>query len=103
LQKSGGSIPYDRARGASPHQQSRPMNRDDFRARLQQVFREVFEDEEFEFSDALSRENLKVWDSLGHIRLVAALEETFGVAFTIEEIETFTSAGKIAECVSAKL
>jgi acyl carrier protein len=67
------------------------------------VFREVFEDEEFEFSDALGRENLKVWDSLGHIRLVAALEETFAVAFTIEEIETFTSVGKIAECVSAKL
>ena len=85
------------------HHKSMPMNRDEFRAKLQQVFREVFEDEEFEFSDELDRESLKVWDSLGHIRLVAALEETFGVSFTIEEIETFTSVGKIAECAAAKL
>jgi acyl carrier protein len=78
------------------------MNQNDVRSTLKKVFEEVFEDEQFEFSDSLGRETLKAWDSLGHIRLVAAVEEAFGATFSIEEIEGFTSAGKIAETVMKK-
>ena len=78
------------------------MNENDVRATLKKVFEEVFEDEPFEFSDSLGRETLKAWDSLGHIRLVAAVEEAFGTTFSIEEIECFTSAGKIVESVTQK-
>jgi acyl carrier protein len=76
------------------------MNDNDVRATLQKVFQEVFEDEEFEFSDGLGRETLKTWDSLGHIRLVAAVEEAFGTTFSIEEIESFTTVGKIVDTVT---
>ena len=78
------------------------MTENDVRATLQKVFQEVFEDEQFEFSDGLGRETLKTWDSLGHIRLVAAVEEAFGTSFSIEEIEGFTTAGKIVETVTKK-
>ena len=78
------------------------MNQNDVRATLQEVFREVFEDEDFDFSPSLGRESLTGWDSLGHIRLVAAIEEAFDISFTIEEIESFTTAGKIIECVSGR-
>ncbi len=78
------------------------MDQNDVRTTLQRVFLEVFEDEQFEFSDGLGRESLKAWDSLGHIRLVAAVEEAFDVSFTIEEIENFTTAGRIIECVSTR-
>jgi acyl carrier protein len=78
------------------------MNENDVRSTLRKVFNEVFEDEQFEFSDALGRETLKAWDSLGHIRLVAAVEEAFGATFSIEEIESFTTAGRIVETVTNK-
>ena len=78
------------------------MNENDARATLRKVFHEVFEDEPFEFSDGLGRETLKAWDSLGHIRLVAAVEEAFNTTFSIEEIEGFTTAGKIVETVTQK-
>jgi len=73
------------------------MSPDDVRTTVQRIFGEVFEDEEFEFSDGLSRESLKSWDSLGHIRLITAIEEGLNVSFTIEEIESCTSAGKILQ------
>ena len=78
------------------------MNRDEIRTTLQQLFREVFDDESIQLTDGLGREGFKSWDSLGHIRLVAAAEEAFNVSFTIEEIEGFTSADKIIDCVAAK-
>lgn len=70
------------------------------RARLKRVFSEVFEDSGVEYSDALSRETLEAWDSLGHIRLISATEEEFGVQFTIEEIERLTSAAQLLERLS---
>jgi acyl carrier protein len=70
------------------------------RARLKRIFNEVFEDSGVEYSDSLSRETLQAWDSLGHIRLISATEEEFGVQFTIEEIEGLTSAAQLLEKLS---
>jgi acyl carrier protein len=64
-------------------------------AKLENVFRQVFDDAEFDFSMDLTREQLPAWDSLGHIRLVSSIEEEFGVQFSIEEIESLTSVGRV--------
>jgi acyl carrier protein len=77
------------------------MKNDEIRPALQRVFAEVFEGEAFEFSDTLSREDLKAWDSLGHIRLVSALEEAFDVRLSLAEIESLTSTARILECLQA--
>ncbi|MBS0366447.1 MAG: acyl carrier protein [Proteobacteria bacterium] len=77
------------------------MNDHAVRATVARVFAEVFEGEDFAFSDQLSRETLKAWDSLGHIRLIGALEEAFDTRFTIEEIERFTGVTPILVRLSA--
>ena len=78
------------------------MNREDTRVALKRVFEDVFADSPFEFSDALSRESLEAWDSLGHIRLIAATEEGFDIRFTIEEIEKLTSVALLLERIAAR-
>ena len=77
-------------------------SRDDARAALARVFVEVFDDDTLVISDALVREDYKGWDSLGHIRLIAAIEEAFSISFTIEEIETLTSVSRILDGIAAK-
>jgi acyl carrier protein len=74
----------------------------DIRTKLQNIFREVFDDEQLQLTDATSRETLESWDSLGHIRLVSAMEEELGVSFTIEEIEHMTSVPQIMAALAAK-
>jgi acyl carrier protein len=48
------------------------------------------------------QEDLKAWDSLGHLRLIMQVEAGFGVAFSIDEIPTLTSVSKIAAGIRAK-
>ena len=79
------------------------MDKDEIRRTLHSVFQDVFENESFDFSDELSREHLKSWDSLGHIRLISTAEEAFGVQFTLDEIADLTSAGLFVECLARKL
>lgn len=78
------------------------MTIDEIRSKLRAVFTDVFENDRFEFSDALAREHVEGWDSLGHIRLIAATEEAFDLRFTIEEIESFTSVGTMVEQIATR-
>lgn len=78
------------------------MTIDEIRSTLHSVFTDVFENDHFEFSDALARDHVEGWDSLGHIRLIAATEEAFDLRFTIEEIESFTSVGRMVERIAAR-
>jgi acyl carrier protein len=77
-------------------------NKEDALSRLERVFQEVFDDDALRIREDMTRETFPAWDSLGHIRLVSALEETFGVSFSIEEIEGMTSVGRILEGILAK-
>lgn len=75
----------------------------DLQRRLDEVLRDVF-DQGLPDGDLsqLVRENVEAWDSLGHIRLVTALEETFGTTFTIEEIEGMVSVPRILDVVTSR-
>jgi acyl carrier protein len=70
--------------------------------RLEAIFREIFDDDSLQLGPEMNRENFEAWDSLGHIRLVSALEETFGVTFTLDEIEGMTSVSQILAVLAAK-
>ena len=51
-------------------------------------------------SDAESVEN---WDSLGHLNLMIALENEFGIEFTPEEFANLTQFALVKEIVKEKL
>ena len=70
--------------------------------RLQQIFREAFDNEKLTLTDALSPESMPQWDSLAHVKLMMGCEEEFGVKFTIEETVESTSVGKLKSVLASK-
>ncbi|HWC76736.1 MAG TPA: acyl carrier protein, partial [Blastocatellia bacterium] len=45
--------------------------------------------------DGSSPEQIKEWDSIGHLNLMLALEQSFDVSFSTEEIVTMQSVAEI--------
>jgi len=78
------------------------MNRIESLAALKSLFRDVFDDDEIVVSEDLYRQSFPSWDSLGHIRLVFAVEDSFRVTFTIEEVESMNSVGRIFDQIATK-
>lgn len=70
--------------------------------RLQQIFREAFDNDKLTLTDALSPETMPAWDSLAHVKLMMGCEEEFGVKFTIEETVESTSVGKLKSVLASK-
>lgn len=72
------------------------------RAAIAGVLAQVLELPEAACAD-LARSEQPKWDSLRHLELVFALEDTFGVRFSAEEIAGLTSVASIAEVVRGRL
>jgi len=66
----------------------------DLRAALQGVFREVFDDDRIALRDDMTSADVSGWDPLMHINLIIAVENHFGVRFTIAEIAGLNAEGQ---------
>jgi acyl carrier protein len=69
---------------------------DKLREAVQQVFREVFEDDQLVLTDNMTAADVPGWDSLGHLNLVIALEKRFGIRFATAEISRLKEDGQNA-------
>lgn len=75
------------------------MNEGDIRESVFSVFAEVFGVSVADLTTTSTREAFEDWDSLGHIRLVSALEAKFGLSLTVQQIESLQSVGDVVECI----
>lgn len=65
--------------------------------RLNGVFRDVFDDETITVDAETTANDIDDWDSLEHIRLIAAVEDEFGVRFKMGEVSTMRNVGDMVE------
>ena len=70
------------------------------RGRLNQVFREVFDEDDLEIFDAMSAADLEEWDSLSHITLVLAVEKEFRVRLNAAEVGKLDNVGQMIDLLA---
>jgi acyl carrier protein len=70
--------------------------------RLQNVFQEVFDEDDLEVTDDTSSKTLPNWDSFAQVKLVVGMEEEFDIKFTTEEVASLSSVGEIKRALVAK-
>ncbi len=70
---------------------------------VQEIFRDVLDDEEIVLQDISTAEDVEGWDSLTHIQLIVAIEKHFKIKFTSKEILSWKNVGELMDCLAAKL
>ena len=79
------------------------LNHSDIHAGVGAVFREVFPQASGELRPELMASDVPGWDSLGHVSLIASVEDRFGIEFTPEEYVEFESVGGLIALIETKL
>ncbi len=69
---------------------------------LQDIFREVFDDDDIEISDAMTADDLEEWDSMMHINLIFACEQKFDIKFALAEIAGLKDVGELRRVIEEK-
>ena len=70
---------------------------------IQKVFRSIFQDEVLIIQATTSANDIKMWDSLIHIELIAAIEAEFNVEFSFNEVMVFNNVGDMIRSLETKL
>lgn len=79
------------------------MENNEILAKLQDVFRDVFDNEEIEITVDTVAEDIEEWDSLAHIQLVNELEKEFKIKLSAKEILSWDNVGEMIEAIAQKL
>ena len=75
------------------------MTREEVFARLTDVFRDVFDDEDIELTDATTADDIEDWDSFEHINLVVAVEEEFSFKIPMGKVVTMKNVGEMVDII----
>ena len=70
--------------------------------KLDQLVRELFDDETRPIEDDTPFSGIEGWDSLKHVELIVAVESRFGVELTADEISRLKSKRAAREILTAR-
>lgn len=74
------------------------MDRNEILAKINEIAKDVFDNDEVELTEATTSIDVEEWDSLSHLSLVSDIEDEFGITFTLAEI---TGAKDVGEFIDA--
>lgn len=79
------------------------MTREEVYETLNEVFRDVFDDESITVNDATTSDDIEDWDSLEHINLIAAVEQEFGMKFNMGQVVTMKNVGEMVDIILSQI
>jgi acyl carrier protein len=70
---------------------------------VQDIFRDIFDEEDMVIEDKTSSDNVEEWDSLNNINLVSAIEKEFEIRFSLGELMALKDVGSMIDLMVEKL
>jgi acyl carrier protein len=72
-------------------------------AELNELMRDVLDDDNIELTEATTAQDVQGWDSMSHIRLVVSIENRFKIKFTNAEVERLKNVGDLLKAINSKI
>ena len=79
------------------------MSREEVYEQLNEVFCDVFDDEDIVVNDSTTANDIEDWDSLEHINLIVAVERQFHIKFNMGEVNKFKNVGEMVDAIMTKM
>lgn len=78
------------------------MEKNEVLMKVQEIFRDVLDNEEIVLVNETTADDIEEWDSLSHVQLVVAVEKAFKVKFSSKEILSWKNVGEMVDSIVAK-
>ncbi len=74
----------------------------EIKSEVNEVFREVFDDQNITITEQMTAADVDGWDSVNHITLICAIEDKFSVRFSPREVAALNSVGDLLTLIQQK-
>jgi acyl carrier protein len=78
------------------------MERNEIYDKLNEIFRDILDNDEIELQDETTANDIEEWTSLTHIQLIVEIEKAFNLRFTSEEILEWKNVGEMVDSILAR-
>ena len=79
------------------------MEKGKIMSELQDVFRDIFDENDLIINDETNAEDIEDWDSLAQVRITMAIEKKFGIKFKFEELAALRNVGEMLKTIENKM
>lgn len=73
------------------------MNRAEILQKVNEIFRDVFDDDSLVIVESTTAEDIEDWDSLTHITLISEIEEAFSMRFSMKDVLGMKNVGEMLD------
>lgn len=75
------------------------MGREEILERINEIFQEVFDDEEIEVFEDTTADDIEEWDSIRHLSLISEIEGEYGFKFQAKDIAGMKNVGEMIDII----
>lgn len=75
------------------------MERTEVLEKINELGKEIFDDEDIVIEEATTAEDIDGWDSLTHLELIDALESEYKIKLTMGEIQGSANVGELIDAI----
>lgn len=79
------------------------MEKNETLAKLQDIYRDILDNDEIILEGETTADDIEEWDSLAHVQIVNEVEKQFGIKFTSYEITSWIDIADLVDCIDSKL
>ena len=79
------------------------MTREEILKRVNEIFREVFDDESIVITEATTAADIEDWDSLTHITLISEIEGEFDFTFAMKDVLGMANVGEMLDIIQKQI
>ena len=78
------------------------MNKTEVIEFLEELCRDIFDDDEYIYNESAVRDDVDGWDSLTHLELIIEVQNEYSIKFSLEEIQSIKTMGQLVELILSK-
>ena len=79
------------------------MNRTEILEKLNEVFHDVFDNNDIVVTEQTNANDIEEWDSLIHITLKSAVEDEFDVSFDMKTVVSMKNVGDMIDAIEEQI
>ena len=79
------------------------MTSDEVLSNVQDIFRDIFDEDDMVIEDKTNPDDVEDWDSLNHIGIISAAEKEFRIKFALGELSNLKDVGSMVDLIIEKL
>ena len=79
------------------------MTGEDLLATVTEILQDIFDDDELEVTEATCSDDVEDWDSLEQINILVAIQDEFGIQFSLDDVSDLKDVGDTLDLIEKKL